>query len=70
MKNWNITNIENITYDEAQNIAIETMKIKDHDCFFVDFGSAFGYSVLVFKNAMYIHYANDYELHHDYRVKE
>lgn len=70
MKNWNITSIENITYEEAQNIALETMKIKDHDCFFIDFVGAFGYSVLVFKNAMHIHYANDYELHHDYRVKE
>lgn len=70
MKNWNITSIENITYDEAKKNALETMKIKDHDCFFMDFGGAFGYSVLVFKNAMHIHYANDYELHHDYRAKE
>lgn len=70
MTNWNITSIENITYAETQKNALETMKIKDHDCFFVDFGGAFGYSVLVFKNAMHIHYANDYELHHSITVKE
>ena len=38
MTNWNITSIENITYVEAQKNALETMQIKDHDCFFVDFG--------------------------------
>ena len=70
MTNWNITSIENITYEEAKEKALEIMTIKDHDCFFVDFGGAFGYSVLVFKNAMHIHYANDYELHHGYFVKE
>ena len=70
MSNWNITSIENITYAEAQENALETMKIKDHDCFFVDFGGNFGYSVLVFRNGKHIHYANDYELHHGYLVEE
>ena len=51
-------------------MAIEEMTIKEHDCFFVDFGGNFGYSVLVFKNAMHIHYANDYELHHGLKVEE
>lgn len=70
MTNWNITRIENITYAEAKKNALEIMKIKDHDCFFVDFGSNLGYSVLVFRNGKHIHYANDYELHHSYLVKE
>ncbi|MCI8506932.1 MAG: hypothetical protein HFI67_12210 [Lachnospiraceae bacterium] len=70
MTNWNITSIENITHEEAEKNALETMKIKDHDCFFVDFGGAFGYSVLVFRNGKHIHYANDYELHHGYLVEE
>lgn len=70
MTNWNITNIENITYDEAKAKALEAMIIKDHDCFLVDFGGHFGYSVLVFRNGKHIHYANDYELHHGYLVKE
>lgn len=70
MTNWNITSIENITYDEAQKNALETMKIKEHDCFFVDFGGNFSYSVLVFRNGRHIHYANDYELHHGYLVEE
>lgn len=70
MTNWNITSIENITYEEAQKTALETMKIKDHDCFFIDFGGSFGYSVLVFRNKKHIYYANDYELHHSCLVKE
>lgn len=70
MTNWNITSIENITYEEAKKNALETMKIKDHDCFFVDFGGRFGYSVLIFRNGKHIHYANDYELHHGYLVEE
>lgn len=69
MTNWNINSIENITYEEAQKNALETMKIKDHDCFFVDFGGDFGYSVLVFRNGKHIHYTNDYELHHGYKVE-
>lgn len=69
MTNWNINDIQNITYEEAQENALETMKIKDHDCFFVDFGGYFGYSVLVFRNEKYIRYANDYELHHKYKVE-
>lgn len=69
MSNWNITSIENITYEEAKTKALETMVIKEHDCFFVDFGSNFGYSVLVFRNGKHIYYANDYELHHNYMVE-
>lgn len=69
MTNWNIDNIQNITYEEAQKNALETIKIKDHDCFIVDFDGAFGYSVLVFRNGKHIYYANDYELHHVYTVE-
>ena len=47
------------------------MEIKEHKCIFVDFNdNRFGYSVLVFKNGKHIYYANDYELHHGYTVKE
>jgi hypothetical protein len=70
MTNYNINTIEAITFAQAAEIAIEEMTIKEHDCFFVDFGGTFGYSVLVFKNAMHIHYANDYELHHSLTVEE
>ena len=31
MTNWNIDNIQNIAYEEAQKNALETIKIKDHD---------------------------------------
>ena len=70
MTNYNINTIEPITYSHAAEMAIEKMSIKAHDCFFVDLGGNFGYSVLVFKNAMHIHYANDYELHHSLIVEE
>lgn len=66
----NITNIEKLTYEEAQKLAVETMKIKDHDCIFAELGDSFGYSVLVFKNNHHIYYANDYQLHHNYLIKE
>ena len=70
MKEMNITEIENLTYEEAAAIALEHLTIKDHDCFFVDFGGYFGYSVLVFKNGKHVYHANDYELHHHWLVKE
>ena len=67
MINWTISDIRDITYGQAQLIALETMEIKTHDIFFVDFGGGFGYSVLVFRNGKHIYYANDYELHHQYK---
>lgn len=70
MKEMNITKIENLTYEEAKENALEHLVIKDHDCFFVDFGGYFGYSALVFKSGKHIYYANDYELHHRHLVKE
>lgn len=62
--NMNIKEIESLTYDEVKNIALDHIVIKDHDCFFVDLGKYFGYSVLIFKNKKHIYYANDYQLHH------
>ena len=65
-----INEIEKLTYADAHAIAIEEIKIKDHDCVFCDLGGHFGFSVLVYKNAMHVYYANDYELHHTYIVEE
>lgn len=70
MKNYNIDEIRELTIEEARQMALETMEIKDHKCIFVDFGGYFGYSVLVFKNGKHIHYADDFELHHSYIVKK
>ena len=70
MKDFNIDMIRALTVEEARQMAIETMKIKDHECIFVDFGGYFGYSVLVFKNGKHIHYADDFELHHSHTIKE
>jgi hypothetical protein len=72
--NMNIKEIESLTYDEVKNIALDHMSINGHDCFFVDLGKYFGYSVLIFKNKKHIYYANDYQLHHPvtniYQLKE
>lgn len=59
-----ITEIENLTEEQAKEMALETMNIKDHNVYFVNCGSGFDYSVLVFKNNHHIYYANDYKLHH------
>lgn len=64
MKNWSITEIENITEDQAKEMSIDTTEIKGHNVYFVDFEGGFGFSCLVFKNNHHIHYANDYQLHH------
>lgn len=65
-----ITEIEKLTYKEVEKIAIEKLDIKGHECFIVDFGGYFGYSILVFKDKKHIYYANDYELHHHYLVEQ
>ena len=65
-----INKIESISLEEAKTIAEEEILIKEHTCIFVDFGDAFGYSVLVFNNGRHIHYANDYALHHGKLLKE
>ena len=64
MKEWNIRDIESITEEQAREMAIETMEIKEHNIYIVDFGGYFGYSRLVFKDGHHIYHANDYELHH------
>ena len=65
-----IREIEKLTFAQAKSIAIETVKIKEHDCFFVELGEHFGYSVLVFKNGRHIYHANDYELLHSFTVEK
>lgn len=70
MKEFDIEMIKELTFEDAKELAVESMEIKEHECFFVDFGGYFGYSVLVFKNRKHVHYADDFELHHTYKVKE
>ena len=64
MGNYTITDIENMTENEAKEMAEETAVIKGFNIYFINFPGYFGYSYLVFKNGHHIHYANDYELHH------
>ncbi len=70
MKEWNINEIESITEDEAREMCLEEMRIKDHMIYIVDFEGYFGYSCLVFRNNHHIYYANDYELHHSGKSRE
>ena len=60
---WDIHGIEALTESEAQALAIETLTIKEHTVYMVDFGGYFKYSALVFHSGRHIYYANQYELH-------
>lgn len=70
MKDFTIDMIRALTFEEARQMAIETMEIKEHECIFIDFGGYFGYSVLIFKNEKHVYFADDFELHHGYIVRE
>jgi len=67
MKLYTIETIESLTESDAASIALETLDVKGHTVYLVDFGGYFGYSCLVFKNGHHIYYANDYELHHKWK---
>jgi len=69
-KDWTIEEIEALTEDQAQEMALEKLTIKEHNVYLVDFGGYFGYSALVFAENHHIHFANDYELHHPGKSKE
>lgn len=70
IRTFKINDIESLTFNQAAEIALEHIDIKEYDIFFVDFEESFGFSALVFKNEKHIYYVNDYELHHSYIVKE
>lgn len=63
---WHIDDIQAMTEDDAKSFALDTMQIKGHSVYFVDFGGYFKYSALVFADGMHIYYANEYELHHSF----
>jgi len=64
----NIREIEALTEQDIIKLKeegkAELLNIKEHNCYLVDLGEYFEYSVLVFKNNKHIYYANDYQLHH------
>lgn len=65
-KVWTIEEIEALTEEQAQEMALEKLTIKEHNVYLVDFDGYFGYSALVFAENHHIYYANDYQLHHSY----
>lgn len=60
---WTIHEIEALTEEEARTMAFETLTIKGHTVYLVDFAGYFKYSALVFADGMHIYHANQYELH-------
>lgn len=58
------TDIEHISEDWARELADEVLNIKGFNCYLLDIGGAYGYSILVYKNNHHIYYADDYQLHH------
>ena len=64
----NIREIEALTEQDVIKLKeegkAELLKIKEHDCYLVNLGEYFEYSVLVFKNNKHMYYVNDYQLHH------
>lgn len=67
---WNIKLIESFDEYDAKELATESVTIKGHNLYFVDFPGYFGYSCLVFLNGGYLYHANDYQLHHAHKTKE
>lgn len=65
-----IYEIEKLTEAQANEMKLETLVIKGHQIYLIDLGGAFGYSALVFKNGKHIHYANEYELHHQGKARD
>jgi hypothetical protein len=70
MEEYTIRDIEALTETQAAAMAIESVTVKGHQVYFVDFGGCFGYSALVFADGHYIKYANDYELHHQGKSRD
>lgn len=74
MEIMTIREIEELTIKEVETMReegkAELLNIKEHDCYLVDLEGYFGYSVLVYKNNNHIHYANDYQLHHNGKTAE
>ena len=70
MEESTIRDIEALTETQAAAMAIESVTVKGHQVYFVDFGGYFGYSALVFADGHYIKYANDYELHHQGKSRD
>lgn len=70
VKPTTIDAIEHLDEETAKALAEEYMEIKGHQVYFSDLEGHFGYSALVFCNGHHIHYANDYELHHQGKTHE
>lgn len=74
LEKMSIEDIENLKIEDVKRFEkegrAEKINIKGHDCYLVNLGGHFKYSILVFKNNKHIYYANDYQLHHQTKIKE
>lgn len=62
--------VKELTLHDARKMADQHVVIKDHDCYFAHLGGRFENSVLVFKDDRHIHYADDFQLHHNHIVRK
>ena len=72
-KKITITDIEEMTEQDiraAYAPDFEAVPVKGYTVYLVDVAGHFGYSMIVFGDGRQIVWANDYELHHDYYMKE
>lgn len=53
--------LEELTLKDVSKMSAEHMVIKGHDCYFAELGDFWGYTALVFKNGVHIHYADEYQ---------
>lgn len=63
--------MKNLSFNEANAMAKEHMRVKWYDCLLINFDDAKGLSILVYKNGKHINYAvDDFEFLHERMVSE
>lgn len=63
--------MKNLSFNEANAMAKEHMRVKGYDCLLINFDDAKGLSILVYKNGKHINYAvDDFEFLHERMVSE
>lgn len=68
---WKFDTIQSLHEIDARALAEgDTETVKGFTVYFIDFEGYYGYSALVFKNGRHIHYADDYELHHQGKTRQ
>lgn len=64
LEELHVSDIEELTEQQAKQIKLKHKVIKDFDIYFIDFKGYYGFSYIAFKNGKRVKHLNDYELHH------